>query len=284
MERKRLNNGVEMPMLGFGTFQVTDLEVCRRSVLEAIRAGYRLIDTAQIYRNEEAVGDAVRDAIAEGLVAREDLFIVTKVWFRSFETEDCRSSLEASMQKLGLDYVDMVLLHWPFGNVYAAWRVLEQYYASGRIRAIGVSNMEADRLVDLVNFNKVCPALNQIETHLYCQRRQEKEWLQKYGVAHQAYAPLGQGLANEMFAEPAVKSLAAKYGKTPAQILLRFFVQSDVIVIPKSVHAERIRENIDIFDFKLTDAEMAELTALDKAAPMIGFAEDPAKVEFAMTW
>ncbi len=284
MEMKRLNNGVEMPMLGFGTFQVTDLEICRRSVLEAIRAGYRLIDTAQIYGNEEAVGDAIRDAIAEGLVRREDLFIITKVWFRSFETEDCRNSLEVSMQKLGLDYIDMVLLHWPFGNVYAAWRVLEEYHASGRIRAIGVSNMEADRLVDLVSFNRICPALNQIETHLYCQRQQEKAWLRKYGVAHQAYAPLGQGQANEMFAEPAVKALAAKYGKTSAQILLRFLVQSDVIVIPKSVHVERIRENIDIFDFALTDAEVAELAALDKAAPMIGLAEDPAKVELAMTW
>lgn len=281
---KVLNNGVKMPMFGYGTFQVTDAAECKNSVLEAIRAGYRLIDTAQAYGNEEAVGAGIKAALDEGLCERSELFITTKVWFRSFETEDCRKSLDESMKKLGVEYIDMVLLHWPFGNVYAAWRVLEEYYKAGKIKAIGVSNMEADRFIDLINFNEIKPALNQIETHLYCQRLEEKEWLEKYGIAHQAYAPLGQGRANEMFSEPAVKALAEKYGKTPAQVLLRFLVQSDVAVIPKSVHTERIRENIDIFDFELTGDEMLSLQALDKAAPMIGNHEVPEKVEFAMTW
>ena len=284
MKNMKLNNGVEMPMLGFGTYQVTDPEECKNSVLTAIRAGYRLIDTAVAYGNEEAVGAGIKAAIDEGLATREELFITTKMWFRSFETEDCRAAMEASFQKLGLTYIDMVLLHWPYGNVYAAWRVLEEYYEAGKIRAIGVSNMEADRFIDLITFNKVKPAMNQIETHLYCQRQQEKVWLQKYDIAHQAYAPLGQGRANEMFAEPAVKALAEKYGKTPAQVLLRFLIQCDVAVIPKSVHEKRIRENIDIFDFELTADEVDTLKKLDKAAPMIGNPEDPAKVEFAMTW
>ena len=281
---KTLNNGIKMPMLGYGTFQVNDAAECKNSVLEAIRAGYRLIDTAQAYGNEEAVGAGIKAALDEGLYTRSELFITTKVWFRSFETEDCRKSLDESMKKLGVEYIDMVLLHWPFGNVYAAWRVLEEYYKAGKIKAIGVSNMEADRFIDLINFNEVKPALNQIETHLYCQRLEEKEWLEKYGIAHQAYAPLGQGRANKMFSEPAVKELADKYGKTPAQVLLRFLVQSDVAVIPKSVHTERIRENIDIFDFELTGDEMLSLQALDKATPMIGTPEAPEKVEFAMTW
>ncbi len=281
---KALNNGIKMPMLGYGTFQVTDAAECKNSVLEAIRAGYRLIDTAQAYGNEEAVGAGIKAALDEGICTRSELFITTKVWFRSFETEDCRKSLDESMRKLGVEYIDMVLLHWPFGNVYAAWRVLEEYYKAGKIKAIGVSNMEADRFIDLINFNEIKPALNQIETHLYCQRLEEKEWLEKYGIAHQAYAPLGQGRANEMFSEPAVKELAKKYDKTPAQVLLRFLVQSDVAVIPKSVHTERIRENINIFDFELTGDEMLSLQALDKAAPMIGNPEAPEKVEFAMTW
>ena len=280
METIKLNNGVEMPALGFGTYQVTNPAECEKSVIEAIRAGYRLIDTAQAYGNEEAIGAAIKNCG----VPREELFITTKVWFRSYEKEECRKSLEESMGKLGVEYLDMVLLHWPFGNVYAAWRVLEEYYEAGKIRAIGVSNMEADRLIDLITFNKVTPALNQIETHLYCQRKTEHQWMEQYGVAHQAYAPLGQGQANRMFEEEAVKTIAASHGKTPAQILLRFQIQNGVAVIPKSVHAERIQENMNIFDFVLNDGEMAQLKALDTGKPMIGDAENPDKVKFAMTW
>lgn len=188
------------------------------------------------------------------------------------------------MKKLGVDYLDMVLLHWPFGNVYAAWRVLEEFYKNGKIRAIGVSNMETDRLIDLMEFNEIKPALNQIETHLYCQRKKEHEWMEEYGITHQAYAPLGQGRANEMFQESAVKKIAEKYGKSPAQVLLRFLVQNHVSVIPKSVHENRIVENIDIFDFELSAEEMAALEALDTAKAMIGNPEDPEKTKMAMTW
>lgn len=281
---KTLSNGVKIPMLGYGTFQITDPNECKNGVLEAIRAGYRLIDTAQAYGNEEAVGAGIKAAIDEGICSRDELFITTKVWFHSYETEDCSKSLDESMNKLGLEYIDMVLLHWAFGNVYSAWRVLEEYYKSGSIKVIGVSNMEADRFIDLIAFNEIKPMVNQIETHLYCQRKEEKKWLDKYGIAHQAYAPLGQGKAKEMFSEPIVKSIAGKYGKTPAQVLLRFLIQSDVVVIPKSVHPKRIKENMDIFDFELTADEMTSLKTLDKAAPMIGNPENPDKVEFAMTW
>lgn len=275
---KTLNNGIKMPMLGFGTYHFADAEECGKSILSAIRAGYRLIDTAKFYRNEEYVGRAIREAFAEGLVKREELFVLTKVWYDSYETQDCRKSLEDSFEKLGLEQIDMVLLHWPFGNVYAAWRVLEEYVEAGRIRAIGVSNMEADRLIDLIHYNRIVPALNQIETHLYCQRIEEKKWLRKLGIAHQAYAPLGHGRANEMFEEPAVKTLAGKYGKTPAQVLIRFLLQSDVAVIPKSARRERIRENFDVFDFELTEEETALLRTLDRRIPMIGRPEEPEKV------
>lgn len=280
MEKIKLNNGVEMPMLGFGTYQVTNPAECEKSVVEAVKAGYRLIDTAQAYGNEEAVGAGIKNCG----VSREELFITTKVWFRSYETEDCRISLDESMRKLGVEYLDMVLLHWPFGNVYAAWRVLEEYYDAGKIRVIGVSNMEPDRMIDLITFNKVKPALNQIETHLYCQRKEDHQWMNKYGVAHQAYAPLGQGQANQMFEEDAVKAIAEAHGKTPAQVLLRYQIQNGVAVIPKSVHRERIQENINVFDFVLSEAEMIQLSALDTGKPMIGEAENPHTVEFAMTW
>lgn len=189
-----------------------------------------------------------------------------------------------SMEKLGLEYLDMVLLHWPFGNTYAAWRDLEALYEEGKIRAIGISNFDPDRMIDFIHFNKVRPALNQIETHLFCQRKGEHKWMEKYGVAHQAYAPLGQGKANEMFDLPAVKAAADAHGKTPAQVALRFLIQNGIAVIPKSIRVERIRENMDIFDFELTADEMAALQTADTGKPMIGVAEDPEKVEFAMTW
>lgn len=222
MDYVKLNNGIKMPMLGFGTFQIQG-EECETSVLGAIRAGYRLIDTAEAYGNEEAVGNA----IAKCGVSRSDLFITTKVNFKSYD--NTRTTVENSMKKLQTEYLDMVLLHWPFGNVYSAWRDLEKLFEEGKIRAIGVSNFEPDRLIDLISFNKVKPAINQIETHIYCQRHIEHEWEDKYGVAHQAYAPLGQGRANDMFEEEAIKRIADKYGKTPAQVSLRFLLQNNVV-------------------------------------------------------
>ncbi len=279
MKTFTLNNGVEMPALGYGVFKLTDPAECTAGVIEAVRAGYRLIDTAQAYGNEEAVGAGIR---ACG-VDRGALFITTKLWFKSFETEDAERALEKSFEKLGLDYIDMVLLHWPFGNVYAAWRVLEKYYDAGRIRAIGVSNFEPDRLIDLISFNRIRPAVNQIETHLFCQQTASHAWMAKYGVAHQAYAPLGRGV-NGIFEADAVKAAAAAHGKTPAQIALRFLIDSDVAVIPKSAHAERIHENADLFGFDFTPAELAALRALDRHEAMIGRPADPVKVETAMRW
>ena len=277
MKTITLNNGVEIPVLGFGTFR-TAQEETEKSVLTAIESGYRLIDTAEAYNNELYVGNA----IAASGVPREELFITTKVTFRAFD--DARTSVENSLRYRRLDYLDLVLLHWPFGNYYAAWRTLEKLYDEGKIRAIGISNFNPDRFIDLIEYNKIVPAINQIETNLYCQRQFEHKYEDKYGIAHQSYAPLGQNRANEMFEEPVVKMIADKYGKTPAQVCLRFLIEEDVVVIPKSTHANRIRENIDVFDFSLTENEIAALRTLDKKMNVAGNPENPEKVELAMTW
>ncbi len=278
MEFLTLNTGAKMPLEGFGVFQVTDPDVCEQTVLDAIETGYRLIDTAEAYGNEEAVGNAI---VKSGR-SRKDLFLVTKVNFRSYE--NTRATVETSLKKLQTDYLDLVLLHWPFGNYYAAWRELERLYREGKIRAIGVSNFDPDRFIDLIEFNEVTPAVNQIETHLLCQRRAEHEWLKKYHIQHMAYAPLGQGRKNEMFALPDLAEIAAAHGKTTAQTALRFLMQSGVVVIPKSVHEKRIKENFSLFDFELTAEEIKQLTKLDTAAPMIGTPENPVMVEAAMKW
>lgn len=280
MKKIKLNNGVEMPMLGFGTFQITDKKQCEESVIAAINAGYRLIDTAEAYGNEKFIGNAIK----KSGIDRKELFITTKLNFNHFETESARNTINKSLENLQTDYIDLVLLHWGFGNRYSAWRVLEEFYKQGKIRAIGISNFEPDMFIDLINFNEIKPAINQIETHLYCQRKDVHKWEDKYNIAHQAYAPLGQGKALEMFNEPIVTKLAKKYGKTPAQILLRYQIENGVIVIPKSTHEERIKENINIFDFSLTDEEIKSLAMLDKNQPMIGKPEVPEFTEFAMTW
>lgn len=277
MNKITLNNDIQMPLLGFGTFLMGGAE-CEESVLTALRSGYRMIDTAEAYGNEDAVGNA----IVESGIPRKEVFIVTKVNFRSYENT-CET-VGASLQKLKTSYLDLVLLHWPFGNYYAAWRELEKLYHEGKIRAIGVSNFAPDRLIDLIEFNKVTPAVNQIETHLLCQRRTEHKWLEKYHVRHMAYAPLGQGRKNEMFENPVLVEIAKVHGKTAAQVALRFLMQSGVVVTPKSVHADRIKENFNLFDFELTVDEMNQLVKMDTAMPMIGNPEDPAMVEEAMKW
>ncbi len=277
MEFLTLNNGVAMPLLGLGTFQSTG-DTCAQAVCAAIRAGYRLLDTAEAYGNEAQVGAGIKTSG----IKREELFLVTKVNFTSYA--DTRKTVLASLENLQTDYLDMVLLHWPFGDYYTAWRELEKLYAEKKIRAIGVSNFDSDRLIDLMHFNKVVPAVNQIETNLFCQRREEQQFLQKYHVAQMAYAPLGQGQRNEMFTKQEVVALAEKYGKTPAQILLRFLAQQNIVAIPKSVHEKRMQENISVFDFSLNEAEMQQLKGLDKQQPLIGRAEEPEFVEFAMTW
>ena len=277
MEYLTLNNGVPMPLIGFGTFMLGG-ETCTEAVTAAIESGYRMIDTAEAYGNEKEVGEGIR----RSSIDRWELFLVTKVNFKSYEHAE--QTVMQSPENLQTDYLDLLLLHWPFAIYYAAWRTLEKLYGDGRVCAIGVSNFEPDRLLDLIAYNKIVPAVDQIETNLYCQRGAERVWMDKKQVAHMAYAPLGQGNRNEMFQEPAVLALARKYGKTPAQILLRFLTQNGIAVIPRSTRPEHIRENFVLFDFTLTLDEMAQLAALDRKKPLIGRPEAPELVEFSLTW
>ena len=277
MEYLTLNNGIQMPLVGFGTFMLGG-ETCTEAVAAAIESGYRMIDTAEAYGNEKAVGEGIK----QSSIDRKDLFLVTKVNFKSYENTE--QTVMQSLADLQTDYIDLLLLHWPFANYYAAWRVLEKLYTEGQVRAIGVSNFEPDRLIDLIAYNKVVTAVNQIETNLYCQRSTERSWLDKNRVAHMAYAPLGQGNRNEMFSEPTVLTLAEKYGKTSAQIMLRFLTQRGIAVIPRSTKLGHIKENFDLFDFTLTADEMARLSVIDKKEPLIGKSETPELVEFSLTW
>ena len=277
MEYLKLNNDITMPALGFGTFMLAG-EICEEAVAAAIQVGYRMIDTAEAYGNEAAVGNG----IAKSGIDRKELFLVTKVNYKSYE--NVRETVEQSLKNLQTDYIDLLLLHWPFANYYNAWRELEKLYEEGKIRAIGVSNFEPAQLVDLIAYNKVVPAVDQIETNLYCQRSAQRTWLDKNKVAHMAYAPLGQGNRNEMFTEPEVIALAEKYHKKPSQILLRFLTQKGIIVIPRSTKPEHIRENFDIFDFSLTDDEIKKLTELDQKTAMIGNPNNPELVEMSLTW
>ena len=277
MEYLTLNNGVKMPLVSFGTFMLGG-QGCVDSVARAIKNGYRMIDTAEAYCNEKEVGEGIKQSGIE----RKELFLVTKVNFKSYENAE--QSVLKSLENLQTDYIDLLLLHWPFANYYAAWRVLEKMYAAGSLRAIGVSNFEPDQLIDLAAYNEVVPAVNQIETNLYCQRSRERAWMDKKQTAHMAYAPLGQRNRAQMFSEPAVLALAQKYGKTPAQIMLRFLTQRGVAVIPRSEQPEHIKENFELFDFRLTADETAQLCALDKNEPLIGRPETPELVEFSLTW
>jgi len=278
MEYVKLNNGVRMPQLGLGTFQSSDAAQCEQTILDALELGYRLIDTAQAYGNEAFIGSA----LAKTDVPREELFVVTKVWFKNHER--CRESVMQSMKDLQVDYLDLVLIHWPFGDTYKAWRDLEALYAEGKIRAIGVSNYTPDRLVDLVQYNKVAPAVNQVETNLHAQQRDCRKWMDKLGIRHMGYAPLGQGRMNEVYNESVLKTIAERHGKTTRQVVLRFQLQQGVIIIPKTVHPDRLKENIDLFDFELTAEEMQTLVAMDKNTPMIGNPQNPDLVEFSAQW
>ncbi len=277
MKFVKLNNGVEMPIMGFGTFLLGG-EVCENAVATAIQNGCRMIDTAEAYGNEAAVGAGIR----KSEIDRNELFIVTKLNYKSYENAE--EVINQSLKNLGTDYVDLLLLHWPFGNYYVGWRALEKAYEEGKVRAIGVSNFEPAQLLDLIAYNKVVPAVDQIETNIYCQRKEERKWLDKKGVAHMSYAPLGQGNRNEMYEESVVKEIAAKYGKTAAQILIRYQVQCGVIVIPRSTNPEHQLENISIFDFALTSDEMERLSALDQKIALVGNPSTPELVEMSLTW
>src|SRR5690606_6155944 len=253
-----LNNGVEMPLLGFGVFQVTDADVCDASVYEAIQTGYRLIDTAAAYGNEEAVGNAIRRAG----VAREALFITTKLWVQDAGYERARQAFERSLQRLQLDYLDLYLIHQPFGDVYGAWRAMEELYREGRIRAIGVSNFQPDRLMDLIVHNQVVPAVNQIETHPFNQQIETQQFLQQNNVQIESWGPFAEG-KNNIFQNELLRSIADKHQKTVAQIILRWLTQRSVVAIPKTVRRERMEENFNVFDFELSPEDMAAIATLD---------------------
>lgn len=274
MEYVTLSNGVKMPRLGYGVYQVTKDE-CERCVSDALKVGYRHIDTAQSYFNEEEVGNAIK----KSGIPREELFITTKVWIEHYGYEECRKSVIESMRKLQLDYIDLVLLHQPFADYYGAWRALEELYAEGKLRAIGVSNFNPDRLVDICSFSRIKPMVNQVETHPHNQQKAAHEWMNKYGVVHEAWAPFGEGRGG-LFTDPVLEKIAAKYGKTTAQVMLRWHIQRGIAVIPKSTHIERMRENSDVFGFTLSDEDMQAIAALDKKQSSFFSHTDPNMVEW----
>lgn len=274
MEYVTLNNGVKMPILGYGVYQVTKDE-CERCVLDALKVGYRSIDTAQSYFNEEEVGNA----IAKSGIPREEIFLTTKVWIEHYGYENAKKSVEESMRKLKTDYLDLVLLHQPFSDAYGAYRALEELYEAGKIRAIGISNFYTDRMVDFASFNKIKPMVNQVEVHIYNQQKEMKEWADKYGIQMEAWAPFGEGRGGT-FDNPAIAEIAEKYGKTPAQIMLRWQIQRGIVVIPKSTHIERMEENFNVFDFTLAEEDMNKIAALDKAESFFFSHQDPKMVEW----
>lgn len=277
MEYVTLNNGVRMPMVGFGVFQLPDGD-CEKCVMEAINAGYRLIDTAQAYYNEEAVGRA----IVRCGIDRKELFVTTKVWMTQHSYDKARASVMESMRKLQTDYLDLVLIHQPLGDYYAAYHALEDLYKEGYLRAIGISNFSAERMADLTAFNEVKPAVNQVETHPFFQQEALYGWMRKLGIQHEAWGPLAEHRLIQLLRTPMLIAIARKYGKTPAQVILRFNVQRGIVVIPKSSHKERIEENIDIFDFELTDEEMQQIRTLDENKSLWLAYDDPNIVEMAM--
>lgn len=278
MEKIKLNNNIEMPIIGFGVFQLPEKE-CEECVIDAIEANYRLIDTAQAYYNEEAVGRAI---IRCG-VPREELFLTTKVWVTEHSYEKARMSVMTSMRKLQTNYLDLVLIHQPLGDYYAAYHALEDLYKEGKLRAIGISNFSAERMADLTAFNEIPPAVNQVETHLFFQQNTLNEWMSKLGIQHEAWGPLAEHRVSELLDNQVLIRIAGKYGKTPAQVALRFNIQRGIVVIPKSSKQERIRENIDIFDFVLTDDEMSEIRTLDENKSLWLPYDDPNIVEMAMS-
>lgn len=273
-----LNNGVEIPILGFGVFQVTDAEVCERSVYEAIQTGYRLIDTAASYLNEEAVGNAIK----RSGVPREELFVTTKLWIQDTGYEHTKRAFEKSLQRLQLDTLDLYLIHQPFGDVYGAWRAMEELYREGRIRAIGVSNFQPDRVMDLIVHNEVVPAVNQIETHPFNQQIETQKFLQKNNVQLESWGPFAEG-KNNIFQNELLLSIAGKYNKTVAQVILRWLTQRGVIVIPKSVRKERMVENFNIFDFELSPEDMEAIISLDTKTSSFFDHRDPEMVKWLGT-
>jgi len=275
MQKVKLNNGVEMPILGFGVFQVTDLAECERSVVDAIETGYRLIDTAQSYMNEAAVGKAIK----RSNVAREDLFITTKLWIQSNGYERAKKAFENSLKELQLDYLDLYLIHQPFGDVYGEWRAMEELYKEGKVRAIGVSNFQPDRLIDLIIHNEITPAVNQVETHPFHQQHDAQQFMIDNKVQIESWGPFAEG-KNDIFRNELLKSIGEKYNKSIAQVILRWLTQRGIIAIPKSIRKERMAENLNIFDFDLSAEEVAKINQLDTNASSFFDHRNPAMVKW----
>lgn len=274
MEYITLSNGVKMPQLGYGVYQVTK-EECERCVMDALSVGYRSIDTAQSYFNEEEVGSAIE----KSGISRKELFLTSKVWIEHFGYEECKKSVLESMEKLRTDYLDLMLLHQPFGDTYGAWRALEELYDAGKLRAIGISNHYADRMVEFANFTRIKPMVNQMEVHPFQQQKELKKWMDKYDIRLEAWAPFGEG-RNGLFENETLKEIGKKYGKTTAQVMLRWHIQRGVIVIPKSVHKERMIENFAVFDFSLSEEDMQKIAQMDTATSAFFSHQDPAMVEW----
>lgn len=275
MQKVKLNNGVEMPVLGFGVFQVTDLAECERSVFDAIETGYRLIDTAASYGNEEAVGRAIK----RSAVPRENLFITTKLWIQSNGYDGTKKSFENSLKRLQLDYLDLYLMHQPFGDVFGEWRAMQELYKEGRIRAIGVSNFQPDRLIDLIIHNEIVPAVNQVETHPFHQQIETQKYLQENKVQLESWGPFAEG-KNNIFHNELLLSIGKKYNKSIAQVILRWLIQRGIIAIPKSVRKERMEENFSVFDFELNDEDMEAIKTLDTKSSSFFDHRDPAMVKW----
>lgn len=274
MEYITLNNGVKMPQLGYGVYLVTK-EECERCVLDALDVGYRSIDTAQSYFNEEEVGSAIE----KSGIDRKEIFLTSKVWIEHFGYEECKKSVLESMEKLRTDYLDLMLLHQPFGDTFGAWRALEDLYKEEKLRAIGISNYYVDRMVEFANFTTIKPMVNQMEVHPFNQQKNLKEWADKYDIRLEAWAPFGEGRKG-LFENEILKKIGEKYGKTTAQVMLRWQIQRGVIVIPKSVHKERMIENFNVFDFTLANEDMEQITKMDTATSAFFSHQDPAMVEW----
>lgn len=275
MQKVKLNNGIEMPILGFGVYQIEDQVLCEQCVYDAIEAGYRSIDTAAAYGNEEAVGRAIK----RSGVPREDLFITTKLWISDAGYDKAKKAFEASMKRLQLDYLDLYLIHQPFNDYYGAWRAMEELYKEGSIRSIGVSNFMPDRLVDLILHNEITPAVNQVETNPFYQQIEAEAFMQEKGVQIESWAPFAEG-KNNMFQNETLAAIAGKYGKSIAQVILRWLIQRNIVVIPKSIRKERIIENFNVFDFELTKEDMKKIAALDTNTSCFFSHRDPKMVEW----
>ncbi len=278
MNTVTLNNGVIMPQVGYGVYQVSPAE-CERCVSDALSVGYRMIDTAQAYHNEEGVGAAVKNSG----IARAELFLVSKIWISNYGYEKAKRSIDESLRKLGTDYIDLMLLHQPFCDRYGAYRAMEEAYKEGKLRAIGVSNFYPDHFIDLASNVEIVPAVNQVETHVFDQQIAAQKYMQEFGTHIMAWAPLAEG-RNGFFTNPVLETIGKKYGKSVAQVALRWLLQRGVIIIPKSTHIERMQQNINIFDFELSAGDMAEIAALDTATSLFFDHHDPEVVKMFMGW